>query len=172
MAVPEVIPIAYEPNQRSGAVGRYADGQFLASVTYAFPQGFRPDDGWEEQKRLYTVLHTFDPAGRYRDSEIWCAGTWAQQQSAPDGDGSVLSQARIHLAKLLRALPAAATPTSRSGPSNAPWTASCSASWSRRTRRAAGRSCTRTGTVSARRGTARTTADPDPGHTGRCRTDR
>ncbi|MFD4875252.1 hypothetical protein ACFWOB_18080 [Streptomyces sp. NPDC058420] len=105
MAVPEVIPIAYEPNQRSGAVGRYADGQFLASVTYAFPQGFRPDDGWEEQKRLYTVLHTFDPAGRYRDSEIWCAGTWAQQQSAPDGDGSVLSQARIHLAKLLRALP-------------------------------------------------------------------
>ncbi|MEW1644334.1 MULTISPECIES: hypothetical protein [unclassified Streptomyces] len=105
MAVPEVIPIAYESNQRSGAVGRYADGQFLASVTYAFPQGFRPDDGWEEQKRLYTVLHTFDPAGRYRDSEIWCAGTWAQQQSAPDGDGSVLSQARIHLAKLLRALP-------------------------------------------------------------------
>ncbi|MEV8542948.1 hypothetical protein [Streptomyces sp. NPDC051572] len=105
MAVPEVIPIAYEPNQRSGAVGRYADGQFLASVTYAFPQGFRPDDGWEEQKRLYTVLHTFDPAGRYRDSEIWCAGTWAEQQRAPHGDDSVLSQARIHLAKLLRALP-------------------------------------------------------------------
>jgi hypothetical protein len=105
MAVPEVIPIAYEPNQRSGAVGRYADGQFLASVTYAFPQGFRPDDGWEEQKRLYTVLHTFDAAGRYRDSEIWCAGTWAEQQRAPHGDGSVLSQARIHLAKLLRALP-------------------------------------------------------------------
>nr|WSY53235.1 hypothetical protein OG999_25975 [Streptomyces sp. NBC_00886] len=105
MAVPEVIPIAYEPNQRSGAVGRYAGGQFLASVTYAFPQGFRPDDGWEEQKRLYTVLHTFDAAGRYRDSEIWCAGTWAQQQRAPHGDDSVLSQARIHLAKLLRALP-------------------------------------------------------------------
>ncbi|MET7567455.1 hypothetical protein ABZT04_02960 [Streptomyces sp. NPDC005492] len=105
MAVPEVIPIAYEPNQRSGAVGRYADGQFLASVTYAFPQGFRPDDGWEEQKRLYTVLHTFDAAGRYRDSEIWCAGTWAEQQRAPHGDNSVLSQARIHLAKLLRALP-------------------------------------------------------------------
>lgn len=105
MAVPEVIPIAYDPNQRSGAVGRYADGQFLASVTYAFPQGFRPDDGWEEQKRLYTVLHTFDAAGRYRDSEIWCAGTWAEQQRAPHGDDSVLSQARIHLAKLLRALP-------------------------------------------------------------------
>ena len=105
MAVPEVIPIAYEPNHRSGAVGRYADGQFLASVTYAFPQGFRPDDGWEEQKRLYTVLHTFDAEGRYRDSEIWCAGTWAQQQHAPHGDDSVLSQARIHLAKLLRALP-------------------------------------------------------------------
>lgn len=51
------------------------------------------------------MLHTFDAAGRYRDSEIWCAGTWAEQQRAPHGDDSVLSQARIHLAKLLRALP-------------------------------------------------------------------
>ncbi len=105
MAVPEVIPIAYEPKHRTETIGRYADGQFLASITYAFPEGFRPDDGWEEHKRLYTVLHTFDVEGRYRDSEIWCAGTWAEQQRNPDGDDSVLAQARIHLAKLLRSLP-------------------------------------------------------------------
>jgi len=105
MAVPEVIPIAYEPRHRTEAIGRFADGQFLASVTYAFPEGFRPDDGWEEHKRLYTVLHTFDAEGRYRASEIWCAGTWAQQQRAPHGQDSVLARAQAHLGKLLRSLP-------------------------------------------------------------------
>jgi formate hydrogenlyase regulatory protein HycA len=105
MAVPHVIPIAYEPRHRTETIGRYADGQFLASITYAFPEGFRPDDGWEEHKRLYTVLHTFDAEGRYRDSEVWCAGTWAEQQRDPHGDDSVLSRARVHLAKLLRSLP-------------------------------------------------------------------
>jgi hypothetical protein len=105
MAVPPVIPIAYEPRSRTETIGRYADGQFLASITYAFPEGYRPDDGWEEYKRLYTVLHTFDADGRYRDSEIWCAGTWAEQQQAPYGDDSVLSRARAHLGKLLRSLP-------------------------------------------------------------------
>jgi hypothetical protein len=105
MAVPEVIPIAYEPKHRTESIGRYADGQFLASVTYAFPQGFRLDDGWEQHKRLYTVLHTFDAEGRYRNSDIWCAGTWAQQQSNPHGDDSVLHRARARLATLLRSLP-------------------------------------------------------------------
>lgn len=105
MAVPEVIPIAYEPKHRTESIGRYADGQFLASVTYAFPQGFRLDDGWEERKRLYTVLHTFDAAGHYRASDIWCAGTWAEQQRNPHGEDSVLTRARVRLATLLRSLP-------------------------------------------------------------------
>jgi hypothetical protein len=105
MAVPQVIPIAYEPKHRTETIGRYADGQFLASITYAFPEGFRLDDGWEEHKRLYTVLHTFDADGRYRESEIWCAGSWAEQQRDPDGPDSVLGRARAHLGKLLRSLP-------------------------------------------------------------------
>ncbi|WP_155056307.1 hypothetical protein [Streptomyces blattellae] len=105
MAVPEVIPIAYEPHGRTEAIGRYADGQFLGSVTYAFPTGFHPDDGWEKHKRLYSALHLFDAAGRHRHSEIWCAGTWAEQQRSPRGPDSVLARARAHLATLLRALP-------------------------------------------------------------------
>lgn len=105
MAPPELIPIAYEPHGRTEAIGRYADGQFLASVTYAFPEGFRLDEGWEEQKRLYSVVHLFDAEGRYRDSQIWCAGSWAEQQRDPDGTGSVLSRARAHLATMLRSLP-------------------------------------------------------------------
>ncbi|MFF5186764.1 hypothetical protein ACFY30_23860 [Streptomyces sp. NPDC000345] len=105
MAVPEVIPIAYAPRQRTESIGRYAHGQFLASVTYAFPEGFALDDGWEEHKRLYTVLHLFDADGHHRDSEIWCAGTWAEQIRNPHGDDSVLTRARVHLATLLRSLP-------------------------------------------------------------------
>jgi formate hydrogenlyase regulatory protein HycA len=105
MAVPEVIPIAYEPRGRTEAIGLYADGQFMGSVTYGFPQGFRLDHGWEERKRLYAVLHTFDADGRYRDSDIWCAGTWAEQQRDPHGSESVLARARAHLATLLRSLP-------------------------------------------------------------------
>ncbi|MCD7440381.1 hypothetical protein K4B79_19410 [Streptomyces lincolnensis] len=105
MAVPEVIPIAYVPRDRTETIGRYAGGQFLASITYAFPEGFQLDEGWEAHKRLYVVLHTFDTEGRYRDSDIWCAGTWAEQLHGPDGDASVLARARVHLAKLLRSLP-------------------------------------------------------------------
>ncbi|MFI7499295.1 hypothetical protein ACIBVL_12415 [Streptomyces sp. NPDC049687] len=105
MAVPDVIPIGYAPRHRTESIGRYAHGQFLASVTYAFPEGFRLDEGWEEHKRLYTVLHTFDADGHYRDSDIWCAGTWAQQTRNPHGEDSILTQARIRLAHLLRSLP-------------------------------------------------------------------
>jgi hypothetical protein len=105
MAVPEVIPIAYEPRGRTEAIGLYADGQFMGSVTYGFPQDFRLDHGWEEHKRLYAVLHTFDAEGRYRDSDIWCAGTWAEQQRDPQGPDSALGRARAHLATLLRSLP-------------------------------------------------------------------
>ncbi|MFD7133786.1 hypothetical protein [Streptomyces sp. NPDC059894] len=105
MAVPDVIPIGYRPKHRTESIGRYADGQFLASITYAFPEGFGLDEGWEEHKRLYTVLHTFDADGRYRDSQIRCAGTWADHLRDPHGEDSVLTRARVRLAHLLRSLP-------------------------------------------------------------------
>lgn len=105
MAIPQVIPIAHEPNGRTATVGRYADGQFLASVTYAYPVGYRPDDGWEQHRRLYVVLHTFDADGTHRDTEVWCAGTYAEQQIHPHGATSVQARAEAHLAKLLDALP-------------------------------------------------------------------
>ncbi|MFG3526695.1 hypothetical protein ACGF8B_08120 [Streptomyces sp. NPDC047917] len=104
MAVPEIIPIAHEPGYRTDTVGRYADGQFLASVTYAFPQGYTIGDGWEEHKRLYTVLHRFDHEGRHLDSDIGYAGTYAEQQH-PAGDGSVMARAEARLAALLDGLP-------------------------------------------------------------------
>ncbi|MBC6458689.1 hypothetical protein [Actinomadura sp. HBU206391] len=105
MAVPEIISIAYEPDYRTDKIGRYADGQFFASITYAFPEGFRHGEGWEDAKRLYVVLHRFDADGRYIDSDIWYAGTWREQQQRPYGADSVLAQAEARLAELLDALP-------------------------------------------------------------------
>jgi formate hydrogenlyase regulatory protein HycA len=104
MAIPQVIPIAREQGTRTAGVGRYADGQFLASVTYAYPVGYRPDDGWERHRRLYAVLHTFDADGHHRGTEAWCAGTFAEQQLHPDGATSVQARAEAHLAKLLDTL--------------------------------------------------------------------
>jgi formate hydrogenlyase regulatory protein HycA len=104
MAIPQVIPIAHEPDGRTATVGHYADGQFLASVTYAYPAGYLPDDGWEQHRRLYAVLHTFDADGVHRDTEVWCGGTWADQQRDP----AVLGLAGAHLTKLLETLPSRA----------------------------------------------------------------
>lgn len=105
MAVPEIIPIAHEPGYRTDTIGRYADGQFLASVTYAFPQGYTIGDDWEEHKRLYSVLHHFDHEGRHLDSDIGYAGTYAEQQQHPVGDGSVMARAEARMAALLDGLP-------------------------------------------------------------------
>ncbi|MFB8033098.1 hypothetical protein ACFC5Z_09075 [Streptomyces sp. NPDC056004] len=105
MAVPAIIPIAHEPDYRTDTIGRYADGQFLASVTYAFPDGYKVDDDWEEHKRLYVVLHRFDHEGRHVDSDIWYAGTQAEQRQLPTGDDSVMARAEARMAALLDGLP-------------------------------------------------------------------
>ncbi|WP_405717361.1 hypothetical protein [Streptomyces sp. NBC_00046] len=105
MAVPEIIPIAHEPDYRTDTIGRYTDGQFLASVTYAFPDGYTVGDDWEEHKRLYAVLHRFDHEGRHLGSDIRCAGTWAEQREHPHGDDSVTARAEAWMAALLDGLP-------------------------------------------------------------------
>ncbi|GAA4237791.1 hypothetical protein GCM10022254_51070 [Actinomadura meridiana] len=104
MAVPEIIPIAYEPDYRTDRIGRCTDGQFLASITYAFPEGHRHGDGWEEAKRLYAVLHRFDFDGHHIDSDVWCAGTWREQQQHHGRPDSVLAHAEARMTGLLDAL--------------------------------------------------------------------
>ncbi|MFJ8010932.1 hypothetical protein [Streptomyces sp. NPDC096339] len=104
MAVPEIIPITHEPDYRTSTIGRFSGGQFLASVTYAFPDGFAMGDGWEEQKRLFAVLHKFDHDGHHQESDIWCAGTWAEQMKRPRGEHSVVARAEARLAAGLAGL--------------------------------------------------------------------
>ncbi|MGW3229744.1 hypothetical protein [Kitasatospora sp. NPDC001095] len=62
MNVPEVIPIKHEPDHRTGTIGRWQGGQFLAS---ALCLGVG---------RYCAVLHRFDAAGRHLDSQIRSTG--------------------------------------------------------------------------------------------------
>nr|WP_240657806.1 hypothetical protein [Streptomyces populi] len=47
----------------------------------------------------------FDPEGRHVRSDIWCAGTWAEQQRHPYGDDSPRARAEARPAELLEGLP-------------------------------------------------------------------
>ncbi|AQZ66198.1 unnamed protein product [[Actinomadura] parvosata subsp. kistnae] len=75
MAVPEVIPMSYEPDYHTGTIGHWAGGQFLGSVVAAFRQGYTRTDDWLQHKRWYAVLHTFDAEGRLLASKIECTGS-------------------------------------------------------------------------------------------------
>jgi formate hydrogenlyase regulatory protein HycA len=45
MAVPEIIPIVYEPDYHTGTIGHWEGGQFFGSVIAAFREGYtRTDD--------------------------------------------------------------------------------------------------------------------------------
>lgn len=98
MSVPEVIPIRHEPDYRTSTIGRWQGGQFFASVTAAFPEGWSGDD-WQSQKRWYAVLHQFDGAGQHLDSRIQFTGATA------DGEKRAIAAARQLLAEWLDALP-------------------------------------------------------------------
>jgi hypothetical protein len=105
MAVPEVIPIRYEPDYRTDTIGRYAHGQFLASITWAFREGVGLPQDWPRHKRLYAVLHRFDRDGHHLDADIWFAGTWAEKQQHPPDQDPVLARAQSKMAELLGSLP-------------------------------------------------------------------
>ncbi|MCZ0983403.1 hypothetical protein O1L60_42015 [Streptomyces diastatochromogenes] len=98
MNVPAAIPIRHEPDHRTSTIGRWQGGQFFASVTAAFPEGWSGDD-WQSQKRWCAVLHRFDQAGKYLDSRIQFTGTTA------DGEEKAITAARQLLDEWLGALP-------------------------------------------------------------------
>ncbi|MDA0638217.1 hypothetical protein OUY22_32830 [Nonomuraea sp. MCN248] len=88
MAVPEIIPIGYEPEYHTGDIGHWEGGQFLGSVVAAFPEGYTHTDDWQAHKRWHAVLHTFDAAGHHLDSRIERTGTdddhWVAVNTARD----------------------------------------------------------------------------------------
>jgi formate hydrogenlyase regulatory protein HycA len=81
VAIPEVIPIAYEPWARTAKIGRYERGLFYGSLTGAYPRSYSRRsmrDQWREYNRFYAVLHRFDHDGHFVDSDIWFEGTVAE----------------------------------------------------------------------------------------------
>lgn len=106
MRVPEVIPIVREPDYRTDTIGRYDGGQFFASVTYAFRDGYRHDDwDWKDHKLVFAVLHRFDDDGRHTGSDIWCAGTLSDELRLKGSSEAPLAQAEARMAALLDGLP-------------------------------------------------------------------
>ncbi|MGI5162509.1 hypothetical protein [Microbispora sp. CA-102843] len=84
MAVPEIIPIGYEPDYHTDTIGHWDGGQFLGSVVAAFPKGYTHTDDWLSHKRWYAVLHTFDAAGHHVGSRIERTGTDDHHRASVD----------------------------------------------------------------------------------------
>jgi hypothetical protein len=72
MSLPEVVPIAHEPDYRTDTIGVYDRGQFLAMVTGAYRA---EDEHRRELMRWYAVMHLFDHDGNHESSEIRLLGT-------------------------------------------------------------------------------------------------
>src|SRR5262245_40691668 len=74
MAIPELIPIAHEPNYYTRVIGKCKDGrQFMAFVVAAF--GLKKGRKKVQEKRWYAVLHLFDAKGNHLKTDAWFAGT-------------------------------------------------------------------------------------------------
>jgi len=98
MAIPDRVPIAYEPEYRTSHIGVHDDGQFLGSVTATLDDGAAALRDWFRHKRWYAVLHRFDPDGTHVDSQIWCAGTSEHEDTS-------IERAQARLDEWLAALP-------------------------------------------------------------------
>ncbi|MBF9127695.1 hypothetical protein I0C86_01595 [Plantactinospora sp. S1510] len=82
MAIPERVPISYEPDYRTDTIGTYDGGQFFGSVTATVEDGAGAEPDWFRFKRWYAVLHRFDHDGGHTDSQIWFAGTSEHERAA------------------------------------------------------------------------------------------
>ena len=81
MTTPDTIPVAYEEGYYTTHIGRCADGaQFMAFVVATLPTPLPAD--WKRHKRLYAVLHTFEPSGEHRSTEAWLAGVTGQGEAS------------------------------------------------------------------------------------------
>ena len=89
--LPDVIPIKYEPDYRTGRIGRHAGGQFFADITGAYQEGVRPGHDWRNQQRIYAVLHLFDESGHHTGSNLRFTGVRGDSPAAVEAAEQVLS---------------------------------------------------------------------------------
>jgi hypothetical protein len=97
MAVPQTIKILREKGYHTDQIGNYGDGnQFMGFVVAALPTPL-PED-WQDHKRWYAVLHTFDRKGKHLNTEAWFAGTTAS------GERQAVEKAEARLAEAIASL--------------------------------------------------------------------
>ncbi len=102
VAVPERIKINREEDYHTHFIGTYGGkpgtkpNQFMGFVTATLPEPMPKN--WEQHKRWYAVLHTFDADGNHLKSDAWFAGVTA------DGETQVTDKAGEQLAEMLRGL--------------------------------------------------------------------
>ena len=96
--IPDLIPITREEGYHTHLIGHYAGGRsFMGFVVATIPSPLPKD--WEQHKRWYAVLHTFDEHGQHAASDCWFAGTTA------DGEAEVTARAEVRLQDMLDQLP-------------------------------------------------------------------
>ena len=97
MAIPDKIKISHIEGYYTEDIGRYGSGnQFMAFVVATLPEVFSKD--WEQHKRWYAVLHTFDAEGNHLDTQCRFAGVTA------DGEEQITVRARGWVGELMSAL--------------------------------------------------------------------
>ena len=103
MPPPDLITIVNEPDpgDRFYYVGVEADGnQFMAFITGAFPNNEYPkrEEDAAEMQRWYAVMHHFDAAGNHLKTDVYFAGT------AADDEEEVAERALDKLGDMLTSL--------------------------------------------------------------------
>lgn len=75
--IPDKIPILRMEDDHTHYLGACADGRlFWGYETFAFtkpPHELTPDN-WQQYRKEYAILHTFDMHGNFLNSEFWVAG--------------------------------------------------------------------------------------------------
>jgi hypothetical protein len=98
MAIPDKIKVSYLADYHTENVGRYGDegDQFMAFVVATLPEIVGSD--WQNHKRWYAVLHTFDADGNHLSTDARFAGVTA------DGEAQVGERAWGWIDEMLAAL--------------------------------------------------------------------
>ncbi len=97
MPIPETIQVERVEDYWTHDIGQYEAGnQFMAFIVATLPAVSGPN--WEEYKRWYAVLHTFDAGGRHSQTQAWFAGVTA------DGENEVVDKARAKREEMLSSL--------------------------------------------------------------------
>ena len=108
MTIPLRIPVRHEPGYHTDQIGRFRGGQFMGFVLAIVPPAehrqLRPgwdSTGWDQLRRVYSILHLFDATGNHLRSNIWCPGAIGSAEPGED----LIELATLNLNRQIRSLP-------------------------------------------------------------------